>query len=124
MCQTIGCNKETKGNTKFCTNCRQRKWRTNNPFKYHWKNLKNRASQRMIPFSLTLDEFKQIWEKHPEKWKERINDPAKSRWTLDRIDREKGYHFDNLQVMTRSDNSKKYHKTINEPKKEIPDAPF
>lgn len=111
MCVTTGCNKEPKGSRNICTNCRQRKWRSNNPFKYHWKNLKNRAKQRNIPFSLTLDEFKTIWKNHPEKWKERIENPSVMNWSLDRKDRDKGYHFDNLQVMSVSDNSKKFHES-------------
>lgn len=101
ICQTENCTKETKGGRTNCTNCRQRKWRKSHPFKYHWKNKRNKAQQRGIPFTLTLKQFKELWQKHPDKWEQKKTPNVRCNYDIHRKDSSKGYHIDNVAILKR-----------------------
>lgn len=107
LCATKYCRRKPKGNRTYCSTCRGRKWRKENPFKYHYNNLRNRARQRDKPFNLAFEQFKLLWLCEEDKWNEKV---AKSecQWQMDRIDENRGYEFDNLQLITKTKNITKY----------------
>jgi hypothetical protein len=107
-CATRHCRNHTNGR-KFCGNCRHKKWREENPEKYSFYNLRNRAKQRGVPFDLSFDEFKLFC--HKTEYIAGKNRSAEG-MSVDRIndDPTRGYHgyrADNIQVMSLSDNVKK-----------------
>lgn len=58
MCLTKYCkNKKIKG---FCSTCRSRKSRENDPEKYAYNTTKANAKRRRKPFTITFEYFKQF----------------------------------------------------------------
>lgn len=81
-------------------------WRLNNPVHCAFDNLRASARKRKIEFALTLEEFKTLVE--PTRY---MDEKGCTRYCLhiDRIDATKGYTFDNLQVLTCTENVLKGH---------------
>jgi hypothetical protein len=79
-------------------------WRFCNPVKAAYANLKYHAKSRKKFFDLTYDQFCEIIL--PTKY---ITDKGRESFCLhiDRIDPAKGYTFDNVQILTCSENSGK-----------------
>lgn len=98
------CKRDTKG--KKCGYCRLKKWRKDNPIKYAYSNLKNNAKQRGKFFDLTFEQFKKFAIKTEYIKKAGIK---KNAYHIDRIDEYGGYTVDNIQLLTNSENSKKFH---------------
>lgn len=105
-CQTKFCRNTTNGRT-YCNTCRVKQWRKDNPFKYHYDNLRNRAKQRGKVFNLALEQFKLIWLCEPEKWKLKL-DTKECMWQMDRIEEDGAYEFDNIQIISKTKNIHKY----------------
>lgn len=105
-CETPYCRNDPKGR-KHCSTCRYRKWRKENPFKYHYNNLRNRARQRGKVFNLALEQFKLIWLCEPEKWEEKLAE-SECQWQMDRIQESGHYEFNNIQILSKSRNIHKY----------------
>lgn len=105
-CTTRGCKNKCKGKVKHCTTCRSRIARLKDPVRYAYNNLKNRAGQRGIEFSLTIEQFREFCIKS-----QYIAGKGRTMesYTIDRIDNNHGYHIWNIQVMTKGDNIKKYY---------------
>lgn len=89
-----------------CHRCDSRRFKEQNPSAYHYNALRNNARRRGKEFSLTLEEFRDFCEEtnylelkgcHP-------ND-----YTIDRIDIEKGYSRNNIQMMRNGENVRKYY---------------
>ena len=76
-------------------------WRMNNPVHCAYDNLRASARKRKIEFTLTLEEFKALVE--PTRY---MDEKGCTRYCLhiDRIEATQGYHFDNLQVLTCTEN--------------------
>lgn len=89
-----------------CNKCRSKAWRTKNPIAYVYLNLKHNARKRDILFQITLIEFKEFIEP-TEYMKKRGN--CAGDLTIDRKKGDEGYHKDNLDILTRSENASKYH---------------
>ena len=105
ICKT--CNvTEAANNRTVCYKCYSRTWRTNNPAAYLWHNLKKSAKKRGIMFTITKVEFIAFISKteYAEK-RGRLSDDL----TIDRVDGRVGYHMSNVQILTKSENSSKYH---------------
>ncbi len=102
-CSVKYCSNKAVGS--LCSTCRSRKTRMADPVRYAFNNLRNRAKQRGILFTITLEQFRQ-WC-HKVKY---VGLPGRSAesYTVDRIHNDLGYHADNIQLMTRRDNVKKY----------------
>jgi len=104
-CPTPNCRNKVTGNYQ-CSKCRSKKYREANPVKYAFNNLRNRARQRGVLFTITFEDFKE--------WCVKINyiGMAKGRgansFTVDRRHNDVGYHLDNIQVLTRRENIIKY----------------
>jgi hypothetical protein len=102
-CMTRHCKNKPTG--KLCGTCRARKWRLEHPEKYSYNNLKNRATQRGIEFTLTFEEFKKFCVK--TKYIAGKGRHAEG-LTIDRRDETKGYTMGNIRTLTLSKNIKKY----------------
>lgn len=124
----ITCNKpdcKTNGGSAWCNNCCQKRWRKRHPFKYHYKNLKNRARQLGREFDLTLEEFKKLWLEQPERWKDKRKNPKRTIWELDRKDGTKGYTYQNCHIITKKQNMDKYNNYNDNPEYPLEDkTPF
>jgi ribosomal protein L19 len=103
-CQTPYCRNEAKG--KHCVTCRVRKHRAADPVKYAYNNIKNRAKQRGLAFTITLEDFRRFCIK--TKFIAGKGRSAES-YTIDRIYNNVGYHIDNIQVLKKGDNVRKYY---------------
>ena len=85
-----------------CWKCRARRLKERHPATYVLNGLRQSAKRRRLPFTLTLDQFKQFCAQtgYLEKRGHEIG-----KWTIDRKDWNEGYHIWNIQVMTFEDNS-------------------
>lgn len=103
-CATKHCRNEKKPTESICYCCTQARWKQNSPFAYHYNALRNNARRRGKDISLTLDQYTEFAKANglfaPDGTK------RKNR-TIDRIDPARGYHLDNIQVLTTSENSRK-----------------
>lgn len=102
-CKT--CNNESAPKGNFCYKCTKRKYRTNNPIKSSFQNLRSSAKKRNIPFSLTLKQFKKFCYKTKYIQNKGI---TKNAFHVDRIKEDEGYFYNNIQVLKNTDNVKKY----------------
>lgn len=103
-CATKNCRKVAKSG-KLCYSCKQRKYKENNPEYYAFYTLKNNAKRRGVVFGLTFLDFKKFAIKTNYMAKKGISSTS---FHVDRIDERKGYFKNNIQVLTNSDNVKKY----------------
>jgi hypothetical protein len=104
-CSEHRCTRKVKARA-LCWKHYRRVIRQENPVKYAWQNLKDNAKRRGKEFTLTLEEFEKFAVKTAymhRKGRGRFS------YTIDRIDPEKGYTPDNIQVLTNSDNVRKMH---------------
>ena len=102
-CAVLGCTNKAKG--KLCSTCTCRKSRLADPVRYAFNNLKNRAKQRGVLFTITLDQFRE--------WCTKVTyigfaGRSSESYTIDRKHNDVGYHIDNIQVLTKRDNIIKY----------------
>lgn len=88
----------------LCCRCNARRWKASNPFAYFFNALRNNARRRGKEFTLTLDEYRDF------AIREGLFSPAGTKYpnrSIDRIDQSRGYHLDNIQVLTISENVRK-----------------
>ena len=90
-----------------CSKCLKREYRKRNPMKAAFQNLRMNATRRGKDFSLTFNQFKEfaIQTDYIAGKGRTVNS-----FHIDRINEDEGYHFDNIQVLTNSENVKKYHR--------------
>lgn len=103
ICSNKGCWNKASG--VLCGTCRSRKSRLADPVKYAYHNIKNRAKQRGKVFTLTLEYFRKFCIK--TEYIAGKNRSAEG-YTVDRIRNEDGYTDDNIQMLIKKDNIKKY----------------
>lgn len=103
----IQCKKKPKAKYRdVCSGCHSSNWAANNPIIYSWHMLKSSAKRRNIEFSLTKKEFINFIKKTKYmELKGRLFDSL----TIDRIKGHLGYKLGNIQILTKSENSSKYH---------------
>jgi hypothetical protein len=91
---------------QLCGSHAKEQWRINNPVHCAFDNLRASARKRKIGFALTFAEFKALIE--PTRY---MDDKGRTRFCLhiDRKDATLGYTFDNLQVLTCTENVQKEH---------------
>lgn len=106
------CGKIVRMGRNDCHTCKGRKYDKKYPLKRFFRNLKSSAKRRNIKFTITFEYFLSVIPYSFSIDKGRF----KNNSTIDRIDNEKGYEIGNIQVMSKSKNSKKYHyqKLIND----------
>lgn len=101
-----GCGRPAAPSRPTCYTCKSKLWREKNPIAYVYNNLKKSAKKRKYDFTITLKYFTKLVIK--EKLMENRGRSAES-FTVDRIKNHLGYIPGNLQIMTKSDNTKKWH---------------
>ena len=102
-CETKSCKKQSE--RKYCHSCNIKVFKENNPEKYSYFVLKNNAKRRGKEFSITFDYFLLFVKKHNYIAGKGI---TKNGLHIDRINESMGYVEGNLQVMTNTENVKKY----------------
>lgn len=105
VCSTKYCRNVPPKHRKKCHKCCSKLYREKNPMKYTYNNLKQNAKKRGKEFSLTFEEFKEFCiETSYMSGKGR----SATSFHIDRIDETKGYHKDNIQILTNKENVRKF----------------
>lgn len=110
LCKTCDERPAAKERT-VCNTCRSRKWRKKNPIRDAWHNLKNSARKRNYQFDLPFEAFKAFAIEHKY---DKLKGRGKDNLVIDRVHNNEGYTMDNIAVIKKSTNSKKYWDEINE----------
>lgn len=120
LCINAYCKNRKGKRRNICEACSSRKYRKNHPLKSAYQNLKNNAKRRGKEFSLTLEQFAQFAVNtfYMDKRGKHHNGLH-----IDRIDETRGYHADNIQPLTNTENVKKYH-AARPSRKNLEEAPF
>lgn len=104
MCITKFCRKPGyRGN--YCHRCQKQRYKEKHPERYAFTVLKNNAKRRGKIFELTYEQFLEFAIKTNYlagrgRTKESLH--------IDRIDETKGYTIDNIQVITNTENLRKF----------------
>lgn len=98
-------NEAEKGRT-ICSKHKSRQNRKNNPVTHIWHYIKRSAKKRNIEFNLPFEQFKQFIVDNNY-----LNNRGRKikNFNIDRRDGSKGYTMENIQVITKELNLKKYH---------------
>ena len=105
-CTTLDCKNEAVSGRTICNTCKSKAFRSKDQVRYFLANLKRSAIKRHIPFDLELEEFRAWTVK--VKFRFGIKKHG-DRDSVDRIRNNEGYNITNIQKLTVSQNSKKYH---------------
>lgn len=103
-CITDKCKRSREGNNATCRSCRYKKEKDNDLVAWSYRTLKANAKRRGKDFTLTLDQFREFCfetELMTNRGRKSLS------FTVDRIENNKGYHIDNIQVLTLKDNLRK-----------------
>lgn len=103
-CETPYCRNQIR-NRRYCHTCRSKQSRQRDKVRAAFTNLKSNAKRRKKEFEITLDQFR-AWCTKVKYIGHCTRSPEG--YTIDRINNQLGYTLDNIQVLTRSDNVKKY----------------
>jgi hypothetical protein len=104
LCIAYRCPSKPGKATRFCYKHHKRYQKEKNFLVYSYSYLKQNAKRRGKSFSLTLDQFKEFCNMTGYLM---LKGKLKKSASIDRIDNSKGYSFDNIQVLTLSQNSAK-----------------
>lgn len=135
-CITKDCLNNSAKHRLKCYTCRSREYKRKYPYKTAFNSLKTNARRRGKDFNLTFQEFKTFCIET-----DYLNGKGRSKngFHIDRIDESKGYSIDNIQILSNTENVKKYIKyigrdennnpefttnTLNNKPKEYKDVPF
>lgn len=106
-CETPRCrgivNRKSE-HSPYCTDCRRANWKASNPLRYAFGNLRRRAKQRGKDFSLTFEQYREFAIKTDY---DKMRGKTSLSLSIDRINNERGYHFDNIQAITLRENTRK-----------------
>jgi len=112
-CATKQCRNERAKRRTLCHKCKARRYAKNNPIQISYQNLRGNAKKRGKQFDLTFDEFKE-WAVKTEYMMGKGK--SKNGFHVDRIREYEGYNINNIQVLTNSQNVKKYLKYAHDQK--------
>lgn len=104
ICHIPNCSKKARTGGSKCSFHNMREWRTKNPLKDAYNNLKNSARRRHKGFSITLKQFREFCE--ATGYLENKGTSSYSA-TIDRIKNSRGYHKDNIRVLPQCINASK-----------------
>lgn len=106
LCKTEGCSNLAAPRRTICYKCKTAAHRERHPIKYAYDMLKRSAKRRNYEFGLTLSFFTDFVKATGYmEGKGRLFDSL----TIDRKKNHLGYLPDNIEVITKSANSQKYH---------------
>lgn len=101
-CKHKYCRRTAEAKRLECGTCHTQGVRRRHPVRYAYQALKDNAKRRGIAFSLTFAQF----EKFAIKQKLIMgNRRHKDGYTIDRVNNDKGYTIDNIQVLTLQQNA-------------------
>ena len=117
-CKYKYCTREAQKYRQYCTKHKHVVYKETHPYRYAWNSLRSNAARRKREWEerhgrttarynveLTFDEFKQFC------YKTQIlvgRGRSIDAYHIDRIDVNKGYSVDNIQVLTNGQNVRKY----------------
>lgn len=121
-CTKCGCIfKLTSKTVTICNTCNSNRVKSTHPIKKMWQRAKNRAKDKDIDFSISLEDIiiPDVCPILGIKLKEHkgISGGRKDSPSLDRIDNSKGYIKDNIRVISHLANQMKCHSSVEEMKK-------
>jgi hypothetical protein len=93
----------------LCGCCKTRRYRAKNPIHAAYQNLRHNAKRRGHAFALSFADFQRFCI--ATDYIVRKGKTVES-YSIDRIDNNKGYELDNIQVLTLSENSQKATKKV------------
>ena len=105
ICKHWGCSRLVRSEgRRDCNTCNARKKRLKNPVMYAFKNVRDSANKRNIPFNLTFEQFKEF-----DRQTGYVDSCGKQSedLTIDRIDSSKPYEFGNIRAITWLENCSK-----------------
>jgi len=97
--------KEAENKSKNCNSCNYLQKKKSNPIRIAYQSLKGHAKERGKDFNLTIQEFTEFCIKSEYINKKGIK---KDSFHIDRINESVGYQIGNLQLLTNSENIRKY----------------
>lgn len=105
-CSVTNCKRKVfkSEHSDKCSRHRNKHWRENHPLTYAFKNLRVRAGQRGIRFTLTFEQYEAFAIKTDYA---KMKGHSSLSLTIDRIDSGLGYHWWNIQTLTLQENSRK-----------------
>ena len=106
LCIERFCRNESAEKRRICYRCKARKYKARHPIKHLFNIKKQRAKERGHKWDLTCQEFEEFVLRTG--YMDRRG-RGRNGMSIDRIDPDKGYTIDNIQTLTVSENSKKYH---------------
>lgn len=111
LCKTPYCRNKNrfKKHEYYCAKCLKRRLKERDPVRYFYHTLKNRAKRRGKVFTLTLEQYKSFVTETNYLL---LKGSSKNSLTIDRIDNNRGYEFDNIRAITCSENSRKGNKEV------------
>lgn len=101
LCCEPRCRNPRKKDRKRCSKHHQQRFKEKHPERYAYANLRGRANQKKVPFTLTFLQFTQL----PgfAQWME-LKGTARGALHLDRINACLGYELGNVRVLAQSEN--------------------
>jgi len=101
-CKTKFCRNERAPGRTLCYKCKSRREKEINPIGYYYHRLRCRARRREKEFTLTKEEFRRFCE---ETNYLELKGNHWNKMTIDRIDHLRGYSYDNIRMISMSENS-------------------
>ena len=101
--------KESEKHKKTCCSCNYKQKKKSNPVRIAYTSLKQHAKERGKEFSLTMDQFSEFCAKSNYL---NCKGVEKNSYHIDRIDESKGYEIGNIQLLTNTENIRKYIKFV------------
>jgi hypothetical protein len=117
LCRAYRCKNNHPKKDKLCPKHRKRMQKESDPLAYTFNLLKSNANRRNKVFELSIEEFKIFCD---ESNYLELKGKKGSSASIDRIDPEKGYSLDNIQIMSLSNNSKKMHQDKTNKEESLP----
>jgi len=106
-CDVKHCRNRRRGKSFMCSKHIMQEWRANNPVTSILNTIRDRARRRGIPFSLSLQEFKEFCA---------TNGYNSRQHHIDRDDPTDGYHLHNIVVLGASANIAKGNRERHSPR--------
>jgi len=104
LCHVSYCRNVHLPQRRLCSKHKMARWRYANPLRASFSTLRDHARARKLAFSLTFEQFRDLVT--PTAY---LADKGntKDALQLDRVDASRGYHADNMEVITTSENTSK-----------------